>query len=426
MKSTENIVGNVFENIEFNEVGMASINGNVLKMPNFEGVAINKRLSLDISKYDFDRLLPAVYDFGLQNRLEFTFFNSLVDEVPFLNVQQKALDEKLFFDCKYGSSFLEHRQIDEYDLDSEKIIVLRGYHLTFLEILRMVGKHPNYAKTTKVFAYNVDVDIEPALSLFQEKTLQVHYANVGTTKSCIRSGLRRVKVNVQRYNKVKYIELPIQFISVQNAMELDPIFIRAVETCLIMNIGSFDKASPMKLLQSNEHLANWYKLIKEVKGFSREYYTELEISRTYSTFKYLDDYVLLRENQLLEVTRIPLLSLDMLSQNIHILTQAGRDIRDKSRYLDTLYTLKEIQSDVQEGLKTTLKSVIDSKILVLKVSKAKSESLGDIELRKQIDLLKEIENSQQLIYHLTINFDKFASEVQNKAVNFKSGVKLAI
>ena len=140
----------------------------------------------------------------------------------------------------------------------------------------------------------------------------------------------------------------------------------------------------------------------------------------------MDDYVLLRENQLLEVTRIPLLSLDMLSQNIHILTQAGRDIRDKSRYLDTLYTLKEIQSDVQEALKTTLKSVIDSKILVLKVSKAKSESLGDIELRKQIDLLKEIENSQQLIYHLTINFDKFASEVQNKVVNFKSGVKLAI
>ena len=364
MKSTGNIVGNVFENIEFNQVRMESINGNVLTMPNFEGVAINKRLSLDISKHDFDRLLPAVYDFGLQDRLEFTFFNSLVDEVPFLNVQQKALDEKLFVDCKYGSSFLEHRQIDEYDLDSEKIIVLRGCHLTFLEILRMVGKHPNYAKTTKikVSAYNVAIDIEPALSLFQEKLLQVYYANVGTTKSSIRSGLRQVKVNVQRYNKLKYIELPIQFISVQNAMKPDPLLMRAVATCLIMNIGSFDKASPKKLLQSNEHLANWYKLIKKVKGFSREYYTELEIYQTYSTFKYWDDYILLRENQLLEVTRISLLSLDMLSQNIHILTQASRDIRDKSRYLCTLYTLKEIQSDVQEGLKTTLKSVIDSKI----------------------------------------------------------------
>ena len=145
-------------------------------------------------------------------------------------------------------------------------------------------------------------------------------------------------------------------------MKPDPLLMRAVATCLIMNIGSFDKASPKKLLQSNEHLANWYKLIKKVKGFSREYYTELEISQTYSTFKYWNDYILLRENQLLEVTRISLLSLDMLSQNIHILTQASRDIRDKSRYLCTLYTLKEIQSDVQEGLKTTLKSVIDSKI----------------------------------------------------------------
>ena len=184
MKSTGNIVGNVFENIEFNQVRMESINGNVLTMPNFEGVAINKRLSLDISKYDFDRLLPAVYDFGLQDRLEFAFFNSSVDEVPFLNVQQKTLDENQFVDCNYGSSFLEHRRIDEYDLDSEKIIVLRGYHLTFLEILRMVGKHPNYAKTTKikVSAYNVAIDIEPALSLFQEKLLQVYYANVGTTK----------------------------------------------------------------------------------------------------------------------------------------------------------------------------------------------------------------------------------------------------
>ena len=428
VKSTGNIVGNVFENIEFSEVEMASINGNVLTMPNFEGVAINKRLSLDISKYDFDRLLPAVYDFGLQDRLEFTFFNSSVDEVPFLNVQQKTLDENQFVDCKYGSSFLEHRRIDEYDLDSERIIVLRGYHLTFLEILQMVEKHPSYAKATKVkvFAYNVDIDIEPALSLFQEKTVQVYYANVGATKSSIRPGLRRVKVNVRRYNKVKYIELPIQFISVRNAMKPDPIFMRAAATCLIMNIGSYDKASPKKLLQSNEHLANWYKLIKEANGFSREYYTELEISRTYSTFKYWDDYILLRENQLLEVTRIPLLSLDMLSQNIHILAQAGRDIRDKSRYLDTVSNLKEIQLDVRERLKTTLKSVFDSKISVLKASKAKSESLGDIELRKQVDLLKEIENSQQLIYHLTTNFDKFASEVQNEAVNFKNGVKLAI
>ena len=289
-----------------------------------------------------------MHDFGLQDRLEFTLFNSSVNEVPFLNVQQVILDENQFVDCKYGNHLLEHRRIDYYDLESEKIIVLRGYHLTFSEILRMLKKHPNYAKTTKVqvFACNLDIDIEPTLPLFQEKTLQVYYANVGTTKSSIHPGLRRVKANVQRYNKVKYIELPIQFISVRNAMKPDLIFMIAVATFLIMHIGSYDKASPKKLLQSNEHLANWYKLIKEGKEFSREYYTELEISQTYSTFKYLDDYVLLRENQLMEVTRIPLLSLDMLSQNTHIQAQTGRDIRNKSHYLDTLSTLKKIQSDV--------------------------------------------------------------------------------
>ena len=52
--------------------------------------------------------------------------------------------------------------------------------------------------------------------------------------------------------------------------------------------------------------------------------------------------------------------------------------------------------------------------------------MGDIELRKQTDLLKEIESSQEFIYLLTTNLDKFASEVQNKAVNFKNGVTLAI
>ena len=69
MKPTGNIVGNVFTDIEFNEVEIASINGNVLTMPNFDGVTLNKRLSLDILKYDFDKLLPAVYGFGVTGSL---------------------------------------------------------------------------------------------------------------------------------------------------------------------------------------------------------------------------------------------------------------------------------------------------------------------------------------------------------------------
>ena len=422
-----NIVGHIFNDMEFNEVEMISTSNNILTMPDFKGVVINDKFILRIRKEEFDGLLPAVYDFGLQDRLEFYFTGSVITEVPFLNIQKKTLDKNQFVDCSYGNSLLEHRRIDEYNLNSEKIIVLRGYQLTLSEILRLVMEHPNYKSATKiqVFAFNMDIDIDPTLSLFQGKTLQVYYADVGTTKSSISPGLRKVKANPDN-NKAKYIDLPIQFISVRNAMKADPIFMRAVATCLIMSIGSYDKASPKKLLQSNEHLANWYKLIKEAKAFSREYYTELEISRTYSTFKYLDDYVLLRENQLLEVTRVPLLSLDILSQNIHILAQAGRDIRDKSRHLDTLSTLKEIQSDIREGLQKTLKSVADSKVSVLKASKAKSETLGDIELRKQTDLLKEINSSQELIDHLKQKFEEFSSEVQAEALNFKNGVKLAI
>ena len=66
----------------------------------------------------------------LRDRLEFKFFNSSVDEVPFLNIQQKKLDENQLVDCRYGNSFFEHWRLDEYDLDFEKIIVLRGYHST--------------------------------------------------------------------------------------------------------------------------------------------------------------------------------------------------------------------------------------------------------------------------------------------------------
>ena len=421
-----NIVGRIFNDMEFNEVQMISTYNNNLIMPDFKGVVINDKFILRIGKDEFDGLLPAVFDFGLQDRLEFFFTGSVITEVPILNIGKKTLDKNKFVDCSYGNSLLEHRRIDEYNLNSEKIIVVRGYHLTFSEILQLVKEHPNYKIATKiqVFAFNMDIDIEPTLSSFQDKTLQVYYADVGTTKTSISPGLRKVKVNPNN-NQAKYIDLPIQFISVRNAVKTDPIFMRAVATCLIMSIGSYDKASSKKLLQSNEHLANWYKLIKEAKEFSRQYYTELEISRTYSIFKYLDDYVLLRENQLLEVIRVPILSLDILSQNMHILVQVGRDIRDKSRHLDTLSTLKEIQSDIREGLKITLKSVADSKISVLKASKAKSETLGDIELRKQTDLLKEINSSQELIDHLREKFEEFSSEVQAETLNFKNGVKLA-
>ena len=71
-------------------------------------------------------------------------------------------------------------------------------------------------------------------------TLQVYYANLGRTKSSIRPGLRQPKTNVKGYSKVKYTELPIQFISVRNAMKPDPIFMSIVATYLIMIIGSYE------------------------------------------------------------------------------------------------------------------------------------------------------------------------------------------
>ena len=50
-----------------------------------------------------------------------------------------------------------------------------------------------------------------------------------------------------------------------------------------------------------------------------------------------------------DVNRVPFLSLQILSQNVRILSEAGKDMLDKSRHLKTLSSVEEIQNLQLEG-----------------------------------------------------------------------------
>ena len=61
----------------------------------------------------------------------------------------------------------------------------------------------------------------------------------------------------------------------------------------------------------------------------------------------------------------------------------------------------------------------------MQASKSKSESLGDIELKKQEDLDTKINESKNFNEYLTKKFDEFSELVKQETSTFKHGVTLA-
>ncbi|XP_065661011.1 uncharacterized protein LOC136084618 isoform X2 [Hydra vulgaris] len=375
-----------------------------------------------------ESLLIKVYELGLQNKLvlQLNNFDSNFD-IPILYAPQTSFDESQFEKCNYGEKILKNSDMNVYVDNVENIAVIRGFHLKLSQLFDL-KEHFQNSKDIRVYTYNIDIDTEPYESfynIFKEKLYKdggikfiVYYVNIGSTKQEKINGFYPGDDTPFRgsFHYRKYFQL--QFISMKNFDEPDPIFTRAITTCLIMNVGVYHKRAPNSLLLDNKMLSTWYNIIKNSLKYNDTLYNSLEISRSQSAFKYLQSYITMSDNMNAQMTRVPLLSIQILSQNIQILAQAGRDIRDKSKHLNTLKTLN---SQSQQ----TLQAIGDSKISILKASMKKSISLGEIEKRKQKDIEKQWNQTQQLIDYLTKEFETFKTEVETESVTFKNGVILA-
>ena len=281
----------------------------------------------------------------------------------------------------------------------------------------------------RVYAYNIDVDIDPNKVILAGKKIEMNYINLGSTEPNIigtKTEQKTLQASSNNYN-VNYHDLKMQFYDNYNTRKtiLDPIFVRALATCLMVNLDLSYKDALVSPLETNQQFSRWYKVIERSNEFNKTIYTKLEIMRTESAIKSLEEYINWSYTKRDDVNRVPFLSLQILSQNIRILSQAGKNMLDKSRHLKTLSSVEEIQNLQLEGLRKTLTSVYDAKISILQASKSKSESLGDIELKKQEDLDTKINESKNFNEYLTKKFDEFSELVKQETSTFKHGVTLA-
>ena len=117
--------------------------------------------------------------------------------------------------------------------------------------------------------------------------------------------------------------------------------------------------SPQKVLAQDKTLSSWYDLLQQLEQASSNHettllktYSEIDISRTKSTFKYLQQYMYWRENVFSEVAQVPLLSLQVQSENMQILGDAGRDLLRRKEHLKTIASVDKIGSQVEGEFKT--------------------------------------------------------------------------
>ena len=120
-----------------------------------------------------------------------------------------------------------------------------------------------------------------------------------------------------------------------------------------------------------------------------------------------------------DVNRVPFLSLQILSQNVRILSEAGKDMLDKSRHLKTLGSVEEIQNLQLEGLRETLTSVMMQKYQFYRLRNQSPNHLEILNLKRHGDLYTKIYGSKSFNKHLTKKIDAFAELVKQETITFK-------
>ena len=142
-------------------------------------------------------------------------------------------------------------------------------------------------------------------------------------------------------------------------------------------------------------------MIQRSKKFNENIYTKLEIMRTESALRNVEECINWSYIKRDDVTKVPFLSLQILSQNVRILSEAGKDMLDKSRHLKTLSSVEEIQNLQLEGLRETLTSVMMQKYQFYRLRNQSPNQLEILNLKRQEDLYTKIYESKSFNKHLT-------------------------
>lgn len=461
IQETEKKQTNIFKNVEFDNVrlrvcqlvrlfrlyrdaGYQSLE--YINILQFAGSKIKKSVTIEGYVVAVNRFLPKVYELGWQDKLTISYdylpFGSF--RIPYTEIKKKIFDKSYFSNCNYGKKLLQHARstIHALRVNNKKkiILIIRAFQIT-LSVIKNIIVEKKRCKTCnfknvdiiRLYAFSIDIDIDPEKILNYNKNIEFYFMYAGSKKTSL-LGTKTVSHSViindmrkSRQIKIKYTDLRIQFIDVSKT-EIsipDPIVMRGFATCLLINLDSnYDDASIIPT-ETNPILSKWYKLIERSVLFDEKIYAKLDISRTETAYRHLKEYITWHYIKKDDVTKVPFLSLQVLSQNIRTLSDAMKDMIDKRRHLKTLNSFEKIETMQSATLKSTLMSISDTKIKILRASKCKSESLGDIELKKQTTLNKTMGEGEKFQNYLEKKFRNFEKLVRKETANFKKGVKQA-
>ena len=431
---TNKVKDGMFKSTEFNDVYISYrvYRYGQLTLDEFKSPRVKGQFKIGISQADIDTVLPKLYEMGIEDQMvvDLEHWDRKPFEAPFLSLKKSPGDEIDFSNCHYGQSMLQYLKVETKSFQTEPIIYVRGFTLKLSEIVKLAKKADMFAEAKRVkgFVYNLDYDIEldggeeDGEDLIPGKSLELYFVQVGSTSNeAIAPGLKHGRISKKNFTMSSF---NTEFYHIRNMKNPDAVFTRALATCLIVKIGELGKGSSTgKLLKNNEHLSRWYSILQQTRSFDRDIYTELEIARTESALKYLHQYVTWHENLNKPVSQIPLASLQSQSQSLQLLGETGRDLLKKSKELDTLESIDKLKQ--KTALKDTVTAITDTKIAILQASKAKSEALGNIELKRQKDLLKEIERNEATVDHFVQLFDGYVSNVESETKTFQAGSDFA-
>ena len=465
-QESEKKQANMFENAEFDNVRLRAARltrpyqgtsgpgyrklecFNILQ---FAGSKIKKNVVIEGHSDAVNQVLPKVYEVGWQDKLTISYdythdyepkpsvhYKNFLYNIPYTEIKEQIFDKSFFSNCNYGKELLQYARSTVYTLkvnnNKKVVLIIRGFHMTLSAINSTIDEERqcgtcNFKNVDiiRVYAYNIEIDIDPNKVSTDMKYIEFNFMYSGSKKKNL-LGTKNQQHAVEKVFiwtgldkiKIKYKDLKIQFIDIWKTRKNipDPIIMRAFATCLLINLDSSYDDAPKIPTETNPKLSRWYKLIKRSVTFDEKIYTELDVAHTETAYKQLEEYITWRYIKRDDVARVPFLSLQVLSQNIRTLSGAMKDMIDKRRHFKTL-------SSLQKSLKKTLKTISNAKIEILKASKSKSESLGDIELRKQKTLNKTIEENKEFQKSLEKKFKDSEKLVRTETENFKKGVKVA-
>ena len=399
-----------------------------LTLDEFKLPRVKGRFEISLSRADLDTVLPKLYEMEVEDQLVVN-----VDEwdgrpynAPYLDLKRPRSVAADFSGCEYGKSMFKYLRVETKKRDSKLMIIVRGFAMRLSEIVEAAKSADLFAnvKLVTAFVYDLDVDIElngdKGEALIPGKKLKLYYARVGTTSDSIPLGLKQARISKKTFGMASFAT---GFYHIRDAKQPDAVFMRALATCLIVRIGELGKAAHGKPLKEDNHLSSWLSVIQQTRSFDRTTFTDLEIARTESAFKLLQQYVTWHDHLNTAVTIVPLMRLQ--SESLQILGETGRELLSKKMRLEALPTVETINNQGKASLKDSMRKISDSKISILQLSQTKTEALANVELKHQKDLMKELESSQETVSHFSRQFDEFSAEVEQETMSFLAGSDFA-